>query len=361
MVKQLTVISIVAAIAAPAFAAGPELPALSAGVVRSLPFEPPALAPQPAQVKTLTLVSAEGAEISIDYETAVVQEDWAGKDIGAKNVSVIVRDGSLRGADKVNVALKEWVKTHTGQIVGKTHKLGLEYGGAGIFKGTIPGHVMLYSDYSGDYYHNLVVTVNGKRLHGTDNKDSFKVEFVHGYRAVSPEAGAKRLQAELRKRGVNAKVKAVTVPGQRTTLAVEFSNWDEYELVQDMFEYDADNNPVYMGFPVSPRVPKIPQYAKDAFKDLKECSIADAMFIRQPSLGESVDMLKPCMKAVSKRYGVPVSAQEGKVPATADAGIGIYVRGELMIGNAVLMDLNYSIKLRHGGLFGHKAYVEYRK
>lgn len=119
--------------------------------------------------------------------------------------------------------------------------------------------------------------------------------------------------------------------------------------------------PFYTGYTVTPREPKIPQYAKDAFKDLRECSVADALFIRQPSLKEAVDMLEPCMKAVSKRYGVTVSVKEGKMPDSADPGIGIFVRGELMIGNPVLMDLDYSIKLRRGGLFGHKAYVDYRK
>jgi len=113
----------------------------------------------------------------------------------------------------------------------------------------------------------------------------------------------------------------------------------------------------------SPSLPvtKIPQFAKDAFKGLQECSIVDAMFIRQPDLKEAVGMLEPCMKAVSKRYGVPVSVKEAKIPDSSDLGIGLIVSGELMVGNSVLMDLDYSIKLHHGGLFGHTAYVEYRK
>lgn len=296
MQKQLILVTIAFVFAAQSWAAELEdlrvapLPLVNTDMVRNLPAELPALSPQPAQMKTLVLISAEGAEITIKYETAVVQEDWAGKDIGAKHVSVAVGDGAFRGTEKVRIALKEWVKTHTGQIVDKTHKLDLEYAGSRTYRGNVPGHVMLYSDYSGDYYHNLVATVNGKRLHSAAGADSFRVEFVHGYRSE-----------------------------------------------------------------------KIPQYPKDAFKGLQECSIVDAMFIRQPDLNESVGMLKPCMKAVSKRYGVSVSVEETKRPDSSGPGIGLFVSGKLMIGNPVLIDLNYSIKIRHGGLFGHKAYVEYLK
>ena len=122
-----------------------------------------------------------------------------------------------------------------------------------------------------------------------------------------------------------------------------------------------ENIAVTMPAKPSPAVPKIPQFAKDAFKGLQECSIVDAMFIRQPDLKEAVGMLEPCMKAVSKRYGVSVSAKEAKIPDSSGLGIGLVVSGEIMVGNPILRDLNYSIKLHHGGLFGHPAYAGYLK
>jgi len=246
--------------------------------------------------KLFSVTSADGTKISINYKAEVIQQDWAGRDVAAKPVMISVYNPVLNAKDGVKIALKAWCKTYDGKIVSKTHKLALLYAGAGKFAGSITEGVMLYSDYAGQYRHNLVVTVNGRRLRNPgDNSDSFNIDFG----------------------------------------------------------FDPGQNAAFTG--------RIPLNPKDAFKGLQECSIVDAMFIRQPDLKESVVMLAPCMTAVSKRYAVSVSAKEAPLPGSFDSGIGVFVSGKLLIGNSVLMDLNYSIKMRHGGFFGHRAYLQYLK
>lgn len=105
--------------------------------------------------------------------------------------------------------------------------------------------------------------------------------------------------------------------------------------------------------------------AKDAFEGLGECSVLNAMFVRQPSLRDAVSMLGPCMQAVSRKYGVGVSVSETIVASGhklgGPPGIGIFVSGPLPMGNAVLLDLRYAVEvLRRGRLLSYPAMVKYR-
>lgn len=128
--------------------------------------------------RAISVESIEGVKISLDFKTTVIQEDWVGQDIAAKPLAISVSNLAFNETDKVKIALKAWCKAHDGQIVSKTHKLELSYAGKGKFTGIIKEGVMLYSDYAGQYYHNLVITVNGRRLHNLkDNSDSFNIDF----------------------------------------------------------------------------------------------------------------------------------------------------------------------------------------
>lgn len=129
-------------------------------------------------MKMLSLISVDGTKISLDYKTEVVQENWAGQDVAAKPLVISVYNPALNAKDQIKIALKAWCKAHDGQIVSKTHKITLSNDGPGRFTGSITEGVMLYSDYAGQYYHNLVATVNGRRLRNPqDNSDSFNINF----------------------------------------------------------------------------------------------------------------------------------------------------------------------------------------
>jgi hypothetical protein len=194
--------------------------------------------------------------------------------------------------------------------------------------------------------------------------------------AQSPYYAAEQLKEELRLRGVFTNVTVVQVSPvspKRVLLLVEFPNWEVFKEVQDVFTTDDHGNLFYMGYHVRPLVPreKIPFIAKDAFDGLQACTIVNAVFVRQPTLKEAVNMLEPCMKAVSKKYGITVSASQSLMPHTnasqqaaphgvGGQGIGILVSGQLLIGNPVLRDLNHSVNKIHGGyLLTWPAYVQY--
>ncbi len=99
---------------------------------------------------------------------------------------------------------------------------------------------------------------------------------------------------------------------------------------------------------------------EDAFEGLKVCSLVNNVFAGLLPLKEAVSMLEPCMKAVSKKYGVTVLASQYLPPQTNAPGIGILVSGPLPPGNPVMIDLNYSVKIIHSGyLLTHPAYVKY--
>lgn len=107
-----------------------------------------------------------------------------------------------------------------------------------------------------------------------------------------------------------------------------------------------------------------PPLPKTAFGGLDECSVANARFFKQPALQEAVKMLAPCMAAVSKRYGVMVSAASGLLSKPGwrggVPGIKILVSGELPAGSRVMDDLSFTVDTLHQGiLLTYAAKVEY--
>lgn len=104
----------------------------------------------------------------------------------------------------------------------------------------------------------------------------------------------------------------------------------------------------------------------NAFANLDECRILDVKFVKQPALREAVGMLRPCVQAVGKKYGVTVTASEflmeslTALPPVKTPGIGILISGRIPAGNTVYNDLRFSVKvLRGGSLLCHPAVVEY--
>lgn len=112
------------------------------------------------------------------------------------------------------------------------------------------------------------------------------------------------------------------------------------------------------------RLPPHP-VGNDAFAGLRECTIANPRFIRQPSLRDALQMLNPCMAAVSEKYGVAVSVSEslipgGGLPPGGVPGIAVTVSGPLPLGNNVLVDLQHAVDIvRHGTILSYRAKVEY--
>jgi len=103
----------------------------------------------------------------------------------------------------------------------------------------------------------------------------------------------------------------------------------------------------------------------DVFKALPACTIVDAMFFRQPSMPEAIEMLNSCMQDVSARYGFQVKAGvmvspfggPGSGPQGSNRGISLVVPGNLPAGNRLLSDLRFSLKKRNNQLFGYPAGV----
>lgn len=89
-----------------------------------------------------------------------------------------------------------------------------------------------------------------------------------------------------------------------------------------------------------------PAETVDALSSLEVCAVADAVYIRQPSLEEAARALTPCLEAVSKRYGAAavVSTERGslviRIPsAAAEAPLA--------------RDLEKSLASRQSRLYGH--------
>lgn len=86
---------------------------------------------------------------------------------------------------------------------------------------------------------------------------------------------------------------------------------------------------------------------RDAFAEVPQCAIIDALPFRAYTLPEAVALLEPCLKALSSRYGVEITAASSEA-----AGLRITVKGQLPFGSAVLADLDRAINSRQGQLMG---------
>lgn len=117
-------------------------------------------------------------------------------------------------------------------------------------------------------------------------------------------------------------------------------------------------------YPVPPvPMPPLPVPHMDAFKGLPECSVVDAKLAAFVTLEEAIRMLKPCMDAVSSRYGVHVAAAKAfpviQPWMRARPIIRLRVSGHVLHWHPVLRDLNYALDIRNQALLGHPADVLY--
>ena len=85
---------------------------------------------------------------------------------------------------------------------------------------------------------------------------------------------------------------------------------------------------------------------RDVFKEIQSCEAVDFMYFRQPSAAEAIGSLSDCLSALSKRYGVAITAAEGRT------GIVLMVSGLIPPGSTVKSDLATALQLRNGKLFG---------
>ena len=98
----------------------------------------------------------------------------------------------------------------------------------------------------------------------------------------------------------------------------------------------------------------------DAFAGLPECRILDARLLRPYALDEAVAALKPCVAAVSRRYGQNLSAVAGTMEsATGKSPVGAILieTGPAAMTSPLLRDLARSLDLRKGLLLGQPAKI----
>jgi len=93
---------------------------------------------------------------------------------------------------------------------------------------------------------------------------------------------------------------------------------------------------------------------QDAFAGGSACAVAEAQPIRAFGLEEAVRALAPCLRELSQRYGVAVSAEKGDVGVDGGRGVapGLLIRvpAEIRKDCHVLMDLSYAIREKRRGL-----------
>ncbi|HAH06780.1 MAG TPA: hypothetical protein DCM05_09690 [Elusimicrobia bacterium] len=94
----------------------------------------------------------------------------------------------------------------------------------------------------------------------------------------------------------------------------------------------------------------------DAFRSQTQCSVLDSKFFIQPSLGNVLSLLKPCLESLSRAYGVEVAAGQGLMKDERE-GLFITVGGPIPEGNPVVGDLRRSIESRGGVLLSVPAQV----
>ena len=88
----------------------------------------------------------------------------------------------------------------------------------------------------------------------------------------------------------------------------------------------------------------------DAFAGIEACTVVDAKFIMQPTIKDSLQMLKPCLDEVSRSLNAPVFAEQ-----EPNGGIEIVVLGSK--NESVIPVLNSTVAKRHEQLFGYPASV----
>ena len=98
--------------------------------------------------------------------------------------------------------------------------------------------------------------------------------------------------------------------------------------------------------------------AKDILVEIEPCRIVDAKFFIALRMGQVVEMLKPCAKALGAHAGIPVS-MEHEITPSGDAGFTLEVRlgAGAMTASSFTRNLRHSLKLRRNSLLGHPAKI----
>lgn len=102
--------------------------------------------------------------------------------------------------------------------------------------------------------------------------------------------------------------------------------------------------------------------ARDPLGEEAACRLAREPSAAKGGIQEAIELLGPCMKAVSARYGLRdrdiwLAAGLGTIDAaTGELGIQILIGGErLAPGDTILKDLRRSLALRQDRLLGYPA------
>ncbi|MBI4061331.1 MAG: hypothetical protein HY403_07865 [Elusimicrobia bacterium] len=103
-----------------------------------------------------------------------------------------------------------------------------------------------------------------------------------------------------------------------------------------------------------------PFASEDAFAGVGACGVLDVRTIRPFGLDEAARLLKPCMDAVAKKYGVSAVAEPGflSVPQSGRSGkAGLLIKTGMTAGSKAHRELVASISRRQGRLLGHLTRV----
>lgn len=143
------------------------------------------------------------------------------------------------------------------------------------------------------------------------------------------------------------------------------ASFNQAEATQALIEEQKPVEPTAAASPIPAKSVVPPGLVpKDAFEGLEACSIVTGMYHlpRPISLQVAVQMLMPCMDAVSRKYHVGVGVGD-TIGTGYPPEIHIFVSGDagdtLPMGSIAYIDLKHSVAIRHGRLLGYRASVKY--
>lgn len=143
------------------------------------------------------------------------------------------------------------------------------------------------------------------------------------------------------------------------------ASFNQAEATQALIEEQKLVEPTAAASPI-PAKSVVPPWLvpKDAFEGFEACSIVTGMYHlpRPISLQVAVQMLMPCMDAVSRKYHVGVGVGD-TIGTGYPPEIHIFVSGDagdtLPMGSIAYRDLKHSVAIRNGRLLGYRASVKY--
>lgn len=102
--------------------------------------------------------------------------------------------------------------------------------------------------------------------------------------------------------------------------------------------------------------------AQDAFADLSACAVLDARAIQPVDLAQAEQMLEPCLKEFTARYGVAVTVR--RAAQAYDGGFSPQIEGlvltvpsHIAVTHPAYRDLSTALARRDNRLFGHPAWL----